>query len=128
MTDHTRDDAPIACVDLNGVLDAYTGWKGAEHFDPPRLAAFERALFECARPRSVVLTTPNREYNAKWPSLPAGRFRHRDHRFEWSRAELRTWAERVGERFGYSVRFTGIGEEDADLGSPTQMAIFTVVA
>ncbi len=30
------DEARIACVDLNGVLDAYTGWRGADHFDPPR--------------------------------------------------------------------------------------------
>jgi hypothetical protein len=53
-----------------------------EHLDPPRLAAFERVLFEFARPRTVVLTTPNREYNVKWETLPARKFRHCDHRFE----------------------------------------------
>ena len=26
---------PIACIDLNGVLDSYTGWQGPAHFDPP---------------------------------------------------------------------------------------------
>jgi 3' terminal RNA ribose 2'-O-methyltransferase Hen1 len=95
-----------------------------EHLDPPRLAAFERALFECARPGTVVVTTPNAEYNVRWPSLPAGNFRHRDHRFEWTRAELQSWAQSVAERFGYAVSFAGIGPDDAEVGPPTQMAIF----
>jgi 3' terminal RNA ribose 2'-O-methyltransferase Hen1 len=95
-----------------------------EHLDPPRLAAFERVLFEAARPRTVVLTTPNREYNAKWERLPAGRFRHRDHRFEWSRAEFHAWAASVAERFGYTPRFLPVGPEDPELGPPTQMVVF----
>ena len=96
-----------------------------EHLDPPRLAALERALFEFARPGLVVITTPNREYNANFANLPAGQFRHRDHRFEWSRAELAAWAEAVAERYGYSVRFEPIGPLDPELGAPSQMAIFT---
>lgn len=96
-----------------------------EHLDPPRLAAFERVVFEHARPGLVVLTTPNREYNVRWPALPAGRFRHRDHRFEWTRGELHAWAEGVAERFGYAVRFLPVGEEDSQVGPPTQMGIFT---
>ncbi|HYR08140.1 MAG TPA: methyltransferase, partial [Longimicrobium sp.] len=96
-----------------------------EHMDPPRLAAFERVLWEHARPQTVVLTTPNAEYNVRWPSLPAGDFRHRDHRFEWTRAQLQAWAGGVAERFGYTVRYAPVGPEDAEVGSPTQMAIFT---
>jgi 3' terminal RNA ribose 2'-O-methyltransferase Hen1 len=95
-----------------------------EHLDPPRLAAFERVLFEAARPGLVVLTTPNAEYNVKWESLPAGRFRHRDHRFEWTRAEMREWASGIAGRFGYAVRFQPVGDEDPEVGPPTQMAIF----
>ncbi|HEX7035905.1 MAG TPA: methyltransferase type 12, partial [Pseudomonadales bacterium] len=95
-----------------------------EHLDPPRLKAFERVLFEFARPGTVVLTTPNREYNAKFETLAAGAFRHRDHRFEWTRAEFRDWAERVAERFGYAVRFLPVGPEDPELGAPTQMGVF----
>jgi 3' terminal RNA ribose 2'-O-methyltransferase Hen1 len=96
-----------------------------EHLDPPRLAAFERVTFEFARPATVVLTTPNAEYNVQWESLPAGEFRHRDHRFEWTRAQFRDWAQRVAGQFDYMVRFAPVGPEDAKLGSPTQMAIFT---
>jgi 3' terminal RNA ribose 2'-O-methyltransferase Hen1 len=95
-----------------------------EHLDPPRLAAFERVAFEFARPRTVVITTPNAEYNTQWPSLPAGRYRHRDHRFEWTRAQFEDWSNGVSERFGYAVRFAPVGPVDDVVGSPTQMAIF----
>jgi hypothetical protein len=95
-----------------------------EHLDPPRLAAFERVVFDAARPGTVVLTTPNREHNVRWPALAAGRFRHRDHRFEWTREELRRWAEGVGSRFGYAIRFAPVGNDDPQVGPPTQMAIF----
>ena len=97
-----------------------------EHLDPPRLSAFERVLFEFARPAAVVLTTPNAEYNVKWETLPAGNFRHRDHRFEWTRAEFRAWAERVADRFGYVVRFLPVGPEDPVVGPPTQLGVFTL--
>ncbi|MEM1062934.1 MAG: 3' terminal RNA ribose 2'-O-methyltransferase Hen1 [Planctomycetota bacterium] len=95
-----------------------------EHLDPPRLRAFERVLFEFARPGTVVLTTPNREYNVTWESLPAGQFRHPDHRFEWTRAEFQGWANGVAERYGYQVRFVPVGPEEGAAGSPTQMGVF----
>jgi hypothetical protein len=72
-----------------------------------------------------VLTTPNAEYNVTWASLPAGQFRHRDHRFEWTRVEFEGWANRVATRFGYAVRFAPVGPTHPDLGAPTQMAVFT---
>ena len=96
-----------------------------EHLDPPRLAAFERVAFEFARPRVVALTTPNAEYNVVWPTLPAGQFRHRDHRFEWTRAQLEAWAVGIADRFGYAVRCAPVGPAHPDVGSPSQMAVFT---
>ncbi|MCK7491745.1 MAG: 3' terminal RNA ribose 2'-O-methyltransferase Hen1 [Comamonadaceae bacterium] len=95
-----------------------------EHLDPPRLAAFERVLFECAKPATIVLTTVNQEYNALFENLPAGRFRHSDHRFEWTRAEFTAWAGSIADRFGYRVRFLPVGAEDPKLGPPTQMGVF----
>jgi 3' terminal RNA ribose 2'-O-methyltransferase Hen1 len=74
-----------------------------EHLDPPRLAAFERVQFEFARPKTIVLTTPNQEYNVMWESLPAGTLRHPDHRFEWTRQEFQDWASRVAAKHGYVV-------------------------
>lgn len=112
-------DKRLAGFDAAAVVEV------VEHLDPPRLKAFERALFEFAKPKSVVLTTPNREYNAVWETLPAGQFRHADHRFEWTRAEFRAWANDIAERYGYEVRFVGVGPEHAELGTPTQMGVFT---
>jgi hypothetical protein len=95
-----------------------------EHLEPASLPAFERVVFEHAKPGSVVVTTPNAEFNARFESLPAGRWRHPDHRFEWTREEFRSWAEAVAARRGYGVRYLPIGPEDAELGAPTQMAVF----
>jgi 3' terminal RNA ribose 2'-O-methyltransferase Hen1 len=106
-------------------FDAATVVEVIEHLDPPRLAAFERVLFEFARPQTVAVTTPNVEYNVKFETLPVGKLRHKDHRFEWTRAEFQTWGHAMATRFGYSVRFLGVGPEDTVLGSPTQMGIFT---
>jgi 3' terminal RNA ribose 2'-O-methyltransferase Hen1 len=115
-------DARLTGFDAAAVVEVI------EHLDPPRLAAFERVLFEFARPGAVVVTTPNAEYNVTWETLPAGRFRHRDHRFEWTREEFRRWASGVAERFGYEVRFTPVGDADPVLGPPTQMAFFARTA
>lgn len=95
-----------------------------EHLDSSRLRSFERVVFECARPGSVIVTTPNHEYNAKFENLPAGKMRHRDHRFEWTREEFQAWGNGVAERFGYAVRYEPIGPEDDELGAPTQMGVF----
>ena len=112
-------DARLSGFDAAAVVEV------VEHLDPPRLAAFERVLFEFARPETVVMTTPNAEYNVRWPTLPAGKFRHRDHRFEWARAQFQQWATGIAERFGYAVRFAPVGPVDDEVGSPTQMGIFT---
>jgi len=96
-----------------------------EHLDPPRLSAFERVVWEFARPGTVVVTTPNAEYNVRWETLPAGKFRHKDHRFEWTRAEFGIWAATVAARYGYAVRFLPVGPEDPEVGAPTQMGVFT---
>lgn len=109
---------------LNG-YDAAAVIEVIEHLDPPRLSAFERVLFEFACPQMVVLTTPNVEYNVKFENLPSGRFRHRDHRFEWTREEFQSWASEISKRFGYTVAFHPIGETDENIGAPTQMAVFT---
>ncbi|MFJ4541153.1 3' terminal RNA ribose 2'-O-methyltransferase Hen1 [Streptomyces tibetensis] len=97
-----------------------------EHLDLPRLPALEYAVFGSARPRTVLVTTPNVEYNVRWESLPAGHVRHGDHRFEWTRAEFRAWSEVVAERHGYGVEFVAVGPDDPEVGPPTQMAVFTM--
>ena len=105
-------------------FDAATLVEVIEHLDASRLRSMERVVFECAHPKTVLVTTPNVEYNVKFETLPAGTFRHPDHRFEWSRKEFADWASGIGDRFGYAVSFAGIGEEDGVVGTPTQMAVF----
>ena len=96
-----------------------------EHLDADRLSALVRVVWEFARPRRVVVTTPNSEYNSVWPALPAGKFRHPDHRFEWTQAQFREWGASMATRYVYTVVFSGIGDKDPEgRGSPTQMAIF----
>ncbi|MEU6371695.1 3' terminal RNA ribose 2'-O-methyltransferase Hen1 [Streptomyces sp. NPDC046909] len=97
-----------------------------EHLDLPRLPALEYAVFGAARPRTVLVTTPNVEYNVRWETLPAGHVRHGDHRFEWTREEFRAWAGAVAERHGYDVEFVPVGPDDPEVGPPTQMAVFEI--
>ncbi len=105
-------------------FDAAAAIEVIEHLDPPRLRALERILFELTCPQTIAITTPNWEYNILWESLPAGTFRHHDHRFEWTRQEFRHWASQVADQHGYQVRFVPIGPEHDEYGPPTQMGVF----
>jgi len=109
-----------------GGFDAAALVEVIEHLDRPRLVALERVLFEFARPRHVVITTPNREYNVLFPTLPQGKMRHGDHRFEWTRDEFAEWAASTSNRFGYQVRFEPVGPVDETHGAPSQMAVFSL--
>jgi 3' terminal RNA ribose 2'-O-methyltransferase Hen1 len=115
----TYRDRRLAGFDAAAVVEVI------EHIDPPRLGAFADAVFGVARPHTIVLTTPNAEYNARYEALGADDLRHADHRFEWSRAEFRAWAEATAGQYGYHIRFEDIGGADPELGAPTQMGVFT---
>jgi len=116
----TYKDARFAGYDAACVIEVI------EHLDISRLAAFERVLFEFAKPPVVVLTTPNKEYNANYESLYEDDLRHGDHRFEWTRVEFRDWATKTAEKFGYAIQFSEIGDADEIHGAPTQMGVFTL--
>ena len=105
--------------------DAAVAMEVIEHIDANRLGAFEEVVFGEAKPGSVLVTTPNAEYNCLFKGLPEGGFRHRDHRFEWTREQFQAWSRQVAGRRKYEVRFQDIGPEDAVHGSPTQMGVFT---
>ncbi|GGP82662.1 3' terminal RNA ribose 2'-O-methyltransferase Hen1 [Saccharothrix coeruleofusca] len=113
-----------ADAELKG-FDAAVLMEVVEHLDPMRLPALEHSVFAVARPRVVLVTTPNVEYNALFETLPTGGLRHPDHRFEWTRAQFGDWAREVGDRRGYTVRHLPVGPEDPDRGAPTQLAVFT---
>ena len=106
-------------------VDAVALVEVIEHLDAERLPTLEKIVFGAASPATIVVTTPNADYNALFPNLAAGTFRHPDHRFEWTRAQFEGWAVGVAEAHGYGVEFSGIGAIDETLGAPTQMAVFT---
>jgi 3' terminal RNA ribose 2'-O-methyltransferase Hen1 len=106
-------------------VDAVALVEVIEHLDAERLPTLEKIVFSAARPATVVVTTPNSEYNALFSNLAAGAFRHPDHRFEWTRAQFEGWASGVAEAHGYEVTFGSIGSIDDTHGAPTQMGIFT---
>ncbi|WP_431884455.1 3' terminal RNA ribose 2'-O-methyltransferase Hen1 [Micromonospora wenchangensis] len=108
--------------------DAAVLMEVVEHLDPARLPALEDAVLGHARPGTLVVTTPNAEYNVRYEGLPAGRFRHPDHRFEWTRAEFAAWVDRVAADHGYTATISGVGDHDPELGHPTQLAVLTAVA
>ncbi|WP_061291936.1 3' terminal RNA ribose 2'-O-methyltransferase Hen1 [Herbidospora cretacea] len=113
----TYTDARFAGYDAAVLMEV------VEHLDPPRLPAMERVVFGTAQPRHVLVTTPNAEYNPRYENLTG--LRHPDHRFEWTRAEFRAWADGVAGRYGYDVEFRPVGDDDPEVGPPTQMAVFT---
>lgn len=114
MTEPAPDLAGFDCAVLVETI---------EHVDPDRLSRLERAVFHVLRPRTVVITTPNAEFNPLL-GVPAHRFRHPDHRFEWGRARFRRWSARVAGAAGYSVRFADVAGAHPDLGGASQMAVF----
>ena len=105
-------------------LDAAVLMEVVEHLDPDRIPALERVVFGEAAPGTVVVTTPNAEYNAHFAGLEPGAARHPDHRFEWTRAQFRAWAGRVADGYGYRARFLPVGPEHPQDGPPTQLAVF----
>lgn len=105
-------------------FDAVTVIEVIEHLDEPRLKAFERVVFEFSHARLIIITTPNREYNILWEGFDENKLRHNDHRFEWARKEFIDWSNAISDKYGYSVRFIPIGDQDPEHGSPTQAAIF----
>jgi 3' terminal RNA ribose 2'-O-methyltransferase Hen1 len=118
----TYRDARLAGADAVVLMEVI------EHVDLDRLPSLERTVFGDAHPRTVVVTTPNEEYNVRYPTLHAGTMRHTDHRFEWTRAELEAWAARVASAYGYTYRTGAVGDVDPEVGPPSQLVVFTAGA
>ena len=132
MPDRKRDRLTLLQGSLTYTDRRLTGYDAAvlmeviEHLEEERLPALEHAVFGVARPGCVVVTTPNVEHNVRYPDLPAGAMRHRDHRFEWTRAQFAGWAQQVAAAHRYAVRLLPVGPDDPEVGPPTQLAVFTL--
>lgn len=114
MTEVSPDLAGFDCAVLIETI---------EHIDPGRLSKVENALFKRLRPRIVVITTPNSEFNALL-GVPSHRMRHPDHRFEWDRAQFRRWCKRAAKAGQYSVKYQDVAGYHPELGGASQLASF----
>ena len=104
-------------------FDAAVATEVIEHLDPYRLDMFEKVVFGRVHPCCVIVTTPNIEFNAKFVDMKT-KFRHRDHQFEWTRAEFASWCQAIGVKYDYKTVLSGIGDEDVSVGTPTQGCVF----
>ncbi|MCP4214840.1 MAG: 3' terminal RNA ribose 2'-O-methyltransferase Hen1 [bacterium] len=130
LTEHQRERIQL----LHGSLmyrdkrlegfDAAAVVEVIEHLDAPRLEALERVVFECCGLDTIIITTPNKEYNAIWEHIGTEKFRHSDHRFEWTRDEFKAWVLKISETYAYTFKIYPIGNEEEKIGTPTQMAVF----
>lgn len=131
MEDYRKNKLTLIQASLNYKDSRFCGYDCAcvveviEHIEPMRLPSVERNIFEFAAPRTVIVTTPNKEYNENYQFLTPSELRHSDHRFEWTRDEFKSWTERICEKFGYSCVRSEIGDRDENFGCPTQMGVFT---
>lgn len=132
MTEREADRLDLLLSSLQYEDDRLQGFDLAilmeviEHIDPDRLPAVAGNVFGSMRPRHVVVTTPNADYNVRYPGLTDGEYRHPDHRFEWTREQFADWARSVAAAHDYTVAIRPVGEDDPDVGAPTQMAVFTL--
>lgn len=95
-----------------------------EHLYEDDLKNVIKMVFGCINPNFVVMTTPNYDFNQLFPG-PL-RFRHYDHKFEWTRNQFQTWCNEICETYGYDSTFHGIGEgptDSPDLGCCSQAAV-----
>ena len=108
----------------DGAIEAAVLLETIEHVEAGRLSRVESAVFGQIRPRIVVVTTPNKDYNPLH-GLSAGERRHPGHRFEWTRVQFKAWCDGVAARHGYDVSFRDIGPPGPAVGSSSQMSCFS---
>ncbi|XP_044055465.1 small RNA 2'-O-methyltransferase isoform X2 [Siniperca chuatsi] len=112
-------------VRLRG-FDLVTSIELIEHLTLADVDRFSEVVFGYMTPVAVIVSTPNSEFNPLFPGLSG--FRHSDHKFEWTRAEFKSWALKVCLEYGYEVEFTGVGQappgQQERVGFCSQIGVF----
>ncbi|XP_003974427.2 small RNA 2'-O-methyltransferase [Takifugu rubripes] len=107
-------------------FDLVTSIELIEHLSLASLSRFSEVVFGYMTPLAVIISTPNSEFNPLLPGLKG--FRHSDHKFEWTRAEFKSWALKVCKDYGYTVEFTGVGPappgQQESVGFCSQIGVF----
>ena len=110
-------------------FDVVTLIEVIEHLHLSDLENLVKHVFGYIRPRLVIVTTPNADFNVLFPIMTCGQFRHADHKFEFTRQEFQSWAQNIALTYGYLTEFNGVGqaplnEQHRNIGTCTQIAIF----
>lgn len=136
-TDYLQPSEDQLCVEMyqGSVTDRDARLRGfdlalsielIEHLPVPDVERFSEVLFGYMAPVHAIISTPNSDFNPLLPGLRG--FRHPDHKFEWTRQEFQSWAEKVCAQFGYEVDITGVGQapdgRQAQFGFCSQIAVF----
>ncbi|KIJ52572.1 hypothetical protein M422DRAFT_243357 [Sphaerobolus stellatus SS14] len=130
----------------NRMVDAFVATEVIEHLPSELLPLFAPILLGRFRPRLLLLTTPNYNYNQRFSAPgkaaptgyldPTGRtnrvFRHNDHKLEWTPDEWNDYCTSAAKEFGYEVEVGGLGQalepdpwhREVSLGFATQIAVF----
>lgn len=110
-------------------FDVVTLIEVIEHLYIKDLENLVEHVFAYIRPRLVIVTTPNADFNVLFSQMPCGQFRHADHKFEFTRYQFSLWAQQIAVNYNYLVEFSGVGEaplneQHRNIGTCTQIAIF----
>uniref|UniRef100_H2YXS7 Small RNA 2'-O-methyltransferase n=1 Tax=Ciona savignyi TaxID=51511 RepID=H2YXS7_CIOSA len=106
--------------------DAVVSIELIEHLLPKTLEDFPQAVFGYINPKTVIISTPNADFNVLFGLN--GCFRHWDHKFEWTRKQFQSWCENICKDYQYSVEYDGVGvdpDKTQNFGYCSQFAIFT---
>ncbi|XP_076037110.1 hen1 methyltransferase [Oratosquilla oratoria] len=97
-----------------------------EHMPESDLPYLVENVFGNIQPILVIVTTPNADFNQYIPNMES-KFRHLDHKFEWTSRQFQKWCESILENYpGYTVSFTGCGLGPNNIYC-TQVATFSQV-
>jgi hypothetical protein len=119
----------------NSDLDFVSLVEIIEHLYPETLKNCINTVFGMLKPRLCLITTPNSDFNVvfdeEWHQKEQ-KFRHWDHKFEWSRHEFQSWCQNqiLSQYEDYELVFySGLGQppkefEARNIGECTQMALF----
>ncbi|CAF0911034.1 unnamed protein product [Rotaria sordida] len=110
-------------------FDVVTLIEVIEHLYLNDLENLVKHVFGYICPRMVIITTPNADFNVLFTTMICGKYRHADHKFEFTRHEFNIWSQKIAHTYGYLVEFNGVGEAPSNekhrnIGTCTQIAIF----
>lgn len=104
-------------------LDCVSLVEVVEHMRPDTLVNCMETVFIKLKPKIIIVSTPNNEFNIVFEALnhikhdrsiddKRFKFRHDDHKFEWTRKEFEAWCVVLLEKYtDYEIiRLDGLGK------------------